>query len=419
MAVPELLDEAEFLLTTQPPTSGQRRLALVIVAIVFAVFGLTVAIGLTAPFSLVPVPIPFFVPVLTAIFFVNDVITANLLFGQFSIVRSRALLVLASAYLFTGPTAVLFALTFPGEFAPNGLLGAGLQTAAWIYNFWHYGFPLAVIAYALLIGRGDNLSLGSERSAIAWSVAIVIGLVFGLTLLATAGEDLLPALFQDAIHPTPLARIVTSSNTFVCAVALALLYSRRRSVLDLWLIVVMCAWLAELAMLDLLLYPRFSFGFYAGRGFSLVTSVIILVVLLTEMTRLYARLAHSNRALQRERSNKLMTMEAMAASIRHEVNQPLTMITAHAETALQFLGHVPPGIDEARSDLNEIVSDSCLASEVFNNLSALFARAEVWESVDANEIALEALRVPPDRVGRTSGYYNCRSDAGIAACHRT
>ncbi len=125
-------EETGFMLATVPPTSGQRRLALIIVAVLFAVFAATVAIGLTSPIALIPVRIDAFVPVLAALLFVNDFITAALLFGQFSIIRSRALLVIANAYLFTGLMAVVFALTFPGQFSATGLLGAGLQTSAWI-----------------------------------------------------------------------------------------------------------------------------------------------------------------------------------------------------------------------------------------------------------------------------------------------
>jgi hypothetical protein len=41
------------------------------------------------------------------------------------------------------------ALSFPGVFAETGLLHAGPQTTAWIYAFWHTGFPLFVLGYAL------------------------------------------------------------------------------------------------------------------------------------------------------------------------------------------------------------------------------------------------------------------------------
>jgi len=58
--------------------------------------------------------------------------------------------ILAGAYLFTAFMTVAHALTFPGLFAPTGLLGAGPQSTAWLYMFWHGGFPLLVIAYAFL-----------------------------------------------------------------------------------------------------------------------------------------------------------------------------------------------------------------------------------------------------------------------------
>ena len=83
--------------------------------------------------------------------------------------------------------------------------------------------------------------------------------------------------------------------------------------------VVALVYIAELAFSGLFPSVRFSAGFYAGRVFSLVTSSIVLIVLLAETTRLYVRLARSNATLQRERNNKLMNLEAMVASIAHEV----------------------------------------------------------------------------------------------------
>ena len=100
-------------LATERPTAGQRRLAASVVAVLFTVFGASVVIGLMAPFAANQVRINGFVAILAAALFLNDLFTATLLYGQFSIVRSRALLVIASAYLFTGAMAIVFALTFP------------------------------------------------------------------------------------------------------------------------------------------------------------------------------------------------------------------------------------------------------------------------------------------------------------------
>ena len=118
--------------------------------------------------------------------------------------------------------------------------------------------------------------------------------------------------------------------------------------LDYWLIIVALA----------LVCARFSLGFYANRSFSLITSATILVLLLAETTKLYARLARSNMMLQHERNNKLMNMEAMVASISHEVRQPLTSI------ARRFLGRQTPDLNEVRSALDRIESNSHRASQI-------------------------------------------------------
>jgi signal transduction histidine kinase len=363
-------------------------------AIILAIFGVTVTIGLTAPFARIEVRIDGFVPALTALFLINDLITAALLFGQFSIIRSRALLVLADGYLYTALMVIPFALTFPGAFSSTGILHAGAQTSAWIYNFWHYGFPVVTIIYAILkdVPRANKVYRFSTRSEISWNVAIVISLVCGLTWLATMREEFLPYLMLDYIHPSSLARIVTSLNTFICILALALLYSRRRSVLDLWIMVVLCVWITELALLDVLLFSRFTFGFYVGRGFSRLTSVIVLVVLLVETTKLYARLARSNKWLQRERDNKLMNLQAMASSIAHEVRQPLSVIVTNGYAGLRLLAQAVPKIEEARSAINTMVAESHHVNEVFNSIRSLLRHADQDnQPVDMNEIVLEVL----------------------------
>ena len=132
-------------LLNQPAGHPERRRALIVLAVSALLF------CALAPFAKVQLPaVPAFIPAYETALVVNDTITAVLLFGQYRILRSRALLVLASGYLFTGVMTIGHALTFPGLFAPAGLLGAGPQSTAWIYMFWHAGFPLFVLGYALL-----------------------------------------------------------------------------------------------------------------------------------------------------------------------------------------------------------------------------------------------------------------------------
>ena len=159
----------------------------------------TILFLIAAPFAKVQLrPVAAFIPVYETALFLIDLVTAVLLFGQFAIFRSRALLVLASGYLFTSTMTVSHALSFPGLFAPTGLLGAGPQTTVWLYVFWHVGFALFVIAFALLRDETtarDAPGLDTRVATVA-SVAFVFFVTGSLTLLATAGQNVLPPIMQ-------------------------------------------------------------------------------------------------------------------------------------------------------------------------------------------------------------------------------
>ena len=129
-------DDRSIFLSTLPATNRDRTTALAVIGVSSILFA-----G-AATFATVPLtPVPAFIASYQSALAINDLITAILLFSQFSLLRSRALLLLASGYLFTAAAAILHALTFPGLFSPTGLLNGGPQTTAWLYMFWHGGFP--------------------------------------------------------------------------------------------------------------------------------------------------------------------------------------------------------------------------------------------------------------------------------------
>ena len=384
LAWADQLDGANIGLTKLQPTPRQKLSALATVAV------LLIAVTSVAPYTAKTLPrFAAFIPFINATILVTDLITAILLFAHFSISRSRALLVLAGGYLFTALIVVPHALTFPGAFSPEGLLGAGPQTTAWLYTFWHLGFPTSLLLYVWLKDEEYTVQ-GSLRSAIGWCVAISISLVLGLAWLTIVGDPFLPRLFLNVSDLTPLGFYVTYFDLLMCVLALAFLWRKRRSVLDLWLMVVACALISELALASV----RFSLGFYVSRLFSFATSTIVLVVLLAETTGLYTRLALANTFLRRERDNKLMNLAAAVASISHEVKQPLAAIVMRASTALRFLGHSPPDLEKARSALNKIVNDGHRASEIFNNIRDLFRASDRGRAkIDVNEMVLSVLDI--------------------------
>lgn len=372
-----------------PPNHKQRLAAIVVAAVLFVGF------GIFAPFAATPLPhFDAFIAPVAATISVTDFITSVLLFAHFSIYPSRALLALASGYLFVALTVIANALTYPGVFSPIGLLGSGLQTAAWLYFFWHTGFAAALLGYSWLKEEkpAKRILQVSPSFAIGWALAIVFGLECGLTWFAIRAEDFLPQLLQDRTHIAPAARYALVFSLFFGATALAVLWARRHSVLDQWLIVVALSLISELAF-TLIGGGRLSLGAYANRVFSLATATILLIVLLAETTKLYFRVARSNMILRREQNNRLMNLEAMTASIAHEVRQPLAAIVSNGSAGLRFLDQTPPNVEEVRSALKRTVGDSHRISGVFDSLRALFGKPDRGkELVDVNETAIEALR---------------------------
>ena len=383
-------DENPILLATLPPSPGQIRLALGVIVVLFVAFGVTV------PFANVQLPRFYaFIPILETAILINDLTTSALLFAQFTVVRRSALLVLASGYLFTGLIVIPHALTFPGAFTPAGLLGS--NSTAWLYMFWHVGSPLAVIIYGQLKDVDGEPST-SWRSPIAvgvWSVAVVIAIVCGLTWLVTAEDWLLPGIFLDNFRVDPIlsplfAGLIMSLNF----VALTLLWLRWRSVLDLWLMVMCCTWLIEATIAAALISTRFSLGWYAGRIYALVATIFVLFVLLSETTILYAHLAQSAITRRSNREGRQVAMDAMAASIAHEVNQPITAITFNSDAALDFLAESPPNIDKARHALEAIANDSVRAGTVVASLRAMFRKdTHLRVHFDINELLREVLNL--------------------------
>jgi len=303
-AVPDVaVEERTDVLSNLPAGRSQRQLACAIMA------ASTVVFLILAPLAKVALrPVPAFIPIYQSALLVNDLITAVFLLGQRQLSRSHGLSLLAGGYLFTALMSTVHALSFPGLFAPNGLLDAGPQTTAWLYMFWHSGFPLFVIAYTRY--GLEEQPAGEGGITILSTVASIVSLVCGLALLTTLGQDLLPPIMQDN-HYTPAMIIVVSAVWLLNLLALHAL-SRRRpySMLDLWLIVTMCAWLFDIALSAVLNAGRYDLGFYAGRIYGLLAASFVLVVLLHEHGKLYVQLIML-RDSDREKADELRRLSTI------------------------------------------------------------------------------------------------------------
>ncbi|MBV8836424.1 MAG: MASE4 domain-containing protein, partial [Alphaproteobacteria bacterium] len=288
------LDDRLTFLSHSRPRAADWRLAIIIGAIS------AIGFAIVAPYARVQLPTVWaFIPSYQAALATNDLITSVLLYVQFGQLRSRALLLLAAGYLFTALMAIAHALSFPGLFSPTGLLGATPQTTAWLYMFWHSGFPLLVIGYALL-KRRDSDSLVNARAAAAISVVAVIAAATAFVLLATVGSNALPAIMSGNNIKSHITFVVWTVWALGLVALLVLGWRRPHSVLDLWLMVAMLAWVFDVGLAAVLNGGRFDLGFYVGRVYGLAAASFVLIVLLIESGALYAQLARAFRA-QHER----------------------------------------------------------------------------------------------------------------------
>lgn len=93
-----------------------------------------------------------------------------------------------------------------------------------------------------------------------------------------------------------------------------------------------------------------------------------------ELREQRAQLAHVTR---------ISTMGELAASLAHELNQPLTAILSNAQAALRFLSSKPADLQEVREILQDIVEDNSRAGEVIRRMRALIKKEEPeFTSVD-------------------------------------
>jgi signal transduction histidine kinase len=360
------------LLADLPPSSGQIRLARAIAIVLF------IAFVISAWFSDIPiVRVDAFIPITQTAIFLNDLITAVLLYSQYVIVGRLALLILASGYLLSTLLVIPYMATFPGLFPTAEL--AGVQSAAWLFFFSHLGLPLAVILYALRKDSSDEVSREARPPAIAigQSIGIVIAVVVGLTLLCTVGHDLLPKVMSDPIKVNPaVRRWFDAALQLTSWGALATLYWRRRSVLDCWLLVMCWAWLLELLLATNLITARFTVAWYGSRIFALAAAISVLIVLLSETTRLYAHLALSVVKRRQATEAQHIAFDTLAASIAHEVRQPLSAILLNTESAKAMLSESTPDIAELKAALTDVGDDARRVGEVIDGIRKMSRKDE-------------------------------------------
>ena len=113
---------------------------------------------------------------------------------------------------------------------------------------------------------------------------------------------------------------------------------------------------------------------------------------ITERKQADSELQHNRQQLAHV--TRISTMGELAASLAHELNQPLTAILSNAQAAQRFMAANPPDLQEVQEILKDIVQDDSRASEVIQRMRALVKKEEVaFAPLDLGEVIRDVARL--------------------------
>jgi PAS domain S-box-containing protein len=160
-------------------------------------------------------------------------------------------------------------------------------------------------------------------------------------------------------------------------------------------------------------YARWSTRFAPGERYHSITYAPLFVSesrrpdAVLAITRDLTEFMQASEALQQAqadlaRLNRVMTLDEMAASIAHEVNQPIAAVITNANAGLRWLGAPRPDLDEVRQTLGRIVRDGSRAGEVIGRIRALVKKVPPRRDLlDINEAIGEVIALTQTEMQRT------------------
>jgi PAS domain S-box-containing protein len=99
---------------------------------------------------------------------------------------------------------------------------------------------------------------------------------------------------------------------------------------------------------------------------------------------------------------RVMTMGELAASIAHEVNQPLAAVIANANASLRWLAATTPNLYEARDAVSRIVRDGNRASDVIGRIRALVKKGDTEKALlDIDEVIQEVVSLTHSEIQKS------------------
>ena len=282
---------------TSDPRSGRwhRAVGSIILCYVLAILAI-------APFAAEPgLVMPATTPFVMAGVMATDLSTSFLLYVWFRDVRTWSLLLLASAYLFSGLMAIVHLTTFPDGILPGQAILGSRQSAALTFLLWTDGYSALALAAVVAEARVDAgwLVGAPVRRAISASAGLTVFGVGGCAVAATVMIDWMPPLMAGAsFTPTNQVMVWSALVLMILAIVIVLTRISDRNPLFLWLAVALMALLCS-NVLSLIGGGRYTIGWLLSRLIWLLSAGTLFLFFMGRFARQQGLLLQARDTLER------------------------------------------------------------------------------------------------------------------------
>jgi PAS domain S-box-containing protein len=149
--------------------------------------------------------------------------------------------------------------------------------------------------------------------------------------------------------------------------------------------------------------------------------VLAFVVDLTERNKAEMALREADRRnldaqMELAHANRIATMGQLAASIAHEVNQPIGATMVNAGTALRWLAANPPELEKARRSIGRIAADSKRAGDIIGRIRDLVKKAPAQkEDLEINQVVLDVIGLTGNELSNNGVLARTQLTEGLSA----
>lgn len=232
--------------------------------------------------------------------FICEAFTAILLFSQFRNSGQFTFALMSIAYGWVALMAPFQIALLTNTFSNVPVVSSTPDEAAWLWTFWHLGFPI-IIALAMALDGGDPVATRHFKRWAVFMYAAATVLALYCIFAVTFNWMDFPKLISEQTRYSSALSLIVGPLVIMCnliALCVVVIKGKFANAVYSWLALAMLAATCE-SIVVIYSGERFSLGWYAARGLNMVSSLAVITALLLETVHLHQTVVLQNRSLKR------------------------------------------------------------------------------------------------------------------------